>query len=441
MSSGISSSIHISEQSPSDPAAFVNWDEEPLESKSDILSLCRSLISMLKAGHSLDNRLKNKVKLLLNQFLDTCDEGDSDRFIPGFVPSPIDEFLSEFVTSIIVLLPTAHKEIGTTMMDMLEFLIQYCLYIFRLNLVKADLIPHLITHLNPLSLSFTDSQEIHSHLTSIISSSIWLATQFGLRNLQIKDWNEQQNIHETVFNQVLVPSEPYIRHLCVNSRTIADRDQSSHFMQILGFLLRICPFYQPTLDFVRNLPIITTIPLALSSSVKEPSIWQFLFESTSAQEEWNEKGGDIRQTGKAVHGCLKSEVSVANSVVVELRAAELAISQLTILKRALNPVVFLEADKSAGDADADRRHDVPRALLGTLNIVVCFSSHPKCRSLRRTERDKRMWLCCPPALCKHCRPSVQYAQHGMLTTKQQAMCQIIEHATPSHSLRSCDDCA
>ncbi|KAK2955137.1 hypothetical protein BLNAU_9866 [Blattamonas nauphoetae] len=235
------------------------------------------------------------------------------------------------------------------MMEILEHLILDCSSNIHLNLVKADLIPHLITHLNPLSLSFTDSQEIHSHLTSIISSSIWLATQYGLRNLQIKDWNEQQTIHDTVFHQVLIPSEPYLRHLCVNFRAMAERGQSSHFMQILGLSY---PH-----EHCSRLPHI--------HPVNHRFFWPMLilWMNVDADEQKEVVGG--------MNACAKtSAASKESAVLVELRAAELAISQLTILKQALNPVVFLEADKSAGDADGDRRHDVPRALLGTLSFVV-----------------------------------------------------------------------
>ncbi|KAK2953952.1 hypothetical protein BLNAU_11054 [Blattamonas nauphoetae] len=364
MSSGISSSTHISEQTHFDPAAFVNWDEEPLELLSDVLPLCRSLISMVKAGHSIDDKLETKAELLLGNFWFSYREADADQSILGLVPSPTDDPLSEFVTSIIVLLPTDHKGLVTTMMDILKCLIQDCSSNIHLTLLKAALIPRLITHLNPLSLSFTDSQEIHSHLTSIISSSIWLATQFGLNKLKIENWNEQQTIHETVLQQVLIPAEPYIRHLCVHSSSIVDQDQSILFMRILGRLFRICPFHPPTLDLVQNLPVFMTIPNALSTFVFEASIWHILFEATTAQREWNEQGGGILQTGKTVLIYLRSE-GFEDSMEQKLTT-----DKNGFWKRAL------ERDSIALNnmlgtnllADGDQGHDVPRALLGTLSL-------------------------------------------------------------------------
>ncbi|KAK2943241.1 hypothetical protein BLNAU_21867 [Blattamonas nauphoetae] len=80
----------------------------------------------------------------------------------------------------------------------------------RLALIEADLIAQLITSVNPKSLSFTDAAEIHTYLMAIIMNSVWFASRIGLDYLGIDDPDEERAVHETVFKQVVVPSESYI---------------------------------------------------------------------------------------------------------------------------------------------------------------------------------------------------------------------------------------
>ncbi|KAK2956997.1 hypothetical protein BLNAU_8072 [Blattamonas nauphoetae] len=83
----------------------------------------------------------------------------------------------------------------------------YCSIETRLSVIKADLIPQLITSLNLQSLSLTEAVDIRANLTQIISRSLILATPDCLEELGSEDGYEQQAVHETVLKQVLAPSE------------------------------------------------------------------------------------------------------------------------------------------------------------------------------------------------------------------------------------------
>ncbi|KAK2941477.1 hypothetical protein BLNAU_23624 [Blattamonas nauphoetae] len=82
-------------------------------------------------------------------------------------------------------------------MEMLDSLILWCSAKLRLALVKADLIPHLIVTLHPLSLSFTNAVDIHIKLMRIVRTSVTVATPDGLSQLEVKDGNGQQYDPET----------------------------------------------------------------------------------------------------------------------------------------------------------------------------------------------------------------------------------------------------
>ncbi|KAK2944952.1 hypothetical protein BLNAU_20128 [Blattamonas nauphoetae] len=142
----------------------------------------------------------------------------TDRSVPvshAYLGRTTADSSTDFVQSIGVLISSASQAITTAAMKMLDNLIMNMSAQVRLSLVKADLLPQLITTLNPLSLSFAEAVDIHTCLMETITYSLWLATPFDLPLLALTDDNEQQTVPETIFQQVLVPSEKYIWHLSV----------------------------------------------------------------------------------------------------------------------------------------------------------------------------------------------------------------------------------
>ncbi|KAK2953264.1 hypothetical protein BLNAU_11727 [Blattamonas nauphoetae] len=154
-------------------------------------------------------------------------------------------------------------------MNMLRTLFFWCSDKVRFYLVKADLIPQLINTLNPLSLSLSDNEYMHTILFLTIRKATWFATPDGLEYLTNEDGIEQQAVHETIFKQVLVPSGEYIWHLCLNRFSIIDGDQSFRFFALLARLLEICPNYQPSMEFILHMPsrsIVATLSFSLTSA-------------------------------------------------------------------------------------------------------------------------------------------------------------------------------
>ncbi|KAK2953989.1 hypothetical protein BLNAU_11091 [Blattamonas nauphoetae] len=204
-----------------DCSTFLNWDEEELDSEHEQAVIFQSLVATVQLKPSLDVSLETKVVKCLNQV------------------------------------------ITTAAMNLLNHLIRFCKSKIRLALVKADLIPQLNNILNPQSLSFAETVYIHIHLMSSIATSVRLATPIVLANLGIEDGNEQQAVHETVLKHVLVPSEEYVCHLCVNIFSLTSGPLSEAYETLLAQILRISPYYQPTMDFVLRMPIVLTIPSCL----------------------------------------------------------------------------------------------------------------------------------------------------------------------------------
>ncbi|KAK2948886.1 hypothetical protein BLNAU_16229 [Blattamonas nauphoetae] len=192
-------------------------------------------------------------------------------------------------------------------MEMMYHLLWNCSPTVRLSFIKAELLHHLIAYLNPQSLSFKEAEEIHTLLMSIVTVSIWLATQDGLSRLKIEDVIDQQAVHETVLQQVLYPSEKYIGHLCMNRYSIVSPDLSSGFVFVLTHLIEISAAYQPTMDFVLKMSVFLTIPSCLTFFEIDDSIFDSLDSMRDTQQEWNKKREKTRHMQKKVHQILRME--------------------------------------------------------------------------------------------------------------------------------------
>ncbi|KAK2961563.1 hypothetical protein BLNAU_3361 [Blattamonas nauphoetae] len=264
-----------------------------------------SLVATVKLQPAPEIFLEEKATRFLKHVI-PLDEESADAFLFS-LEQTADDYSTEFVQSFVVLISSASQTITVATLEMLESLTANCSARVRETLVKADLIPQLINTLNPLSLPFAKAVDIYMNIMKIIANSVWLSTPDGLRQLAIEDGDEQQAVHETVLQQVMAPSEQYLWHLCANQFSIIDDKQSELFLELLANILEICPSYQPTMNFVVNMPVVLTIPSCLTFFENGHSIWYFLYQMNNAQREWNKQGGEVRQMGTTVDRQLRME--------------------------------------------------------------------------------------------------------------------------------------
>ncbi|KAK2957946.1 hypothetical protein BLNAU_7122 [Blattamonas nauphoetae] len=284
---------------------FVNWDEEELRSEQEKAAVFRSLVATLKLQPTLDVSLEAQAAKFLKS-VHPASGTSADAFLSNFA-SPPDLSLTDFVQSIIVLVSSSSQIIITSAMEILTDLLTNCSTLNTLALVKADLIPELISTLNPLSLSFTESVDIHTVLLSIITGTLWISTPIGMEQLEMEVGNEQQTFHETIMRKVLVPSEKYISHLCMNRFSIVDYEISGELMELLARLLVISASNQPAMDFVLNMPVVLMIPSYLTFFEPDNSIWYFLNLMVDMLQEWYITSGEVRLMWTKVYQMLRME--------------------------------------------------------------------------------------------------------------------------------------
>ncbi|KAK2948718.1 hypothetical protein BLNAU_16356 [Blattamonas nauphoetae] len=262
----------------SDCSPFLNWNEEKLESEDKISVVYRSLVATVKLQPSLDVSLEGKAVKFLKS-VDPRTRTSADAFVRSLASSS-DDSSPDFVQCIGVLLSSASQLISRAAMQMIKKVHLWCSPNIQLALVKADLIPQLINTLTPLSLSLVEGVHINTCLMTIIRNSTWLTTPYYLRQLEIEDHDGQQAVRETVFQQVLVPSEK---------------------------LLEIYQDYQPAMKFILHMPIILMIPSCLAFFETDEAIYCFLHHMVQIQWKWNDEGGEEQQMWKTVHRMLRME--------------------------------------------------------------------------------------------------------------------------------------
>ncbi|KAK2940590.1 hypothetical protein BLNAU_24504 [Blattamonas nauphoetae] len=288
-----------------DCSPFLNWQYNPNESDDEQTIVFRSLVATVKLQPALDDSLEAKAVQFMEYALAES-LSSTDPFLVRLA-SFSDDSSTHFVESIFMLLSSPSRLITAAALKMLNRLIALCSVKSRLALVQADLIPQLIITLNPQSLPFVETEDIRVHLSIILRISLRLTTLLGLKDLEIERVDEQQAVHETIFQQVVVPSAKFIWHLCVNRFSIIDFGLSTRLLNLLTNILRICPYYQPTMDFVLRMPVVLPITSCLTFFEKDRSIRDIVYSMNDTQREWNETRGKVRQMWKTVHLMLRME--------------------------------------------------------------------------------------------------------------------------------------
>ncbi|KAK2953215.1 hypothetical protein BLNAU_11841 [Blattamonas nauphoetae] len=282
-------------------STFLSWNEKDLESESEKAIVFRSLVATVKLHPAPDISLEAKVV----------------KFLKSAQPKD-EESVETFLRSLGQTIDKSSTDLAITSAAMEMFAYFFCNCSTQPR-TKVYGHPRTANDWNPLGgdgiltlmirgsvwcVDKAKAEDIHTCLIEGVNSSVLLAT---LCSLEIKDYYEQQAIHEMFFKRVLIPSEKYIWHLCVNRYSIIDGEQSLEFLFLLAHLLRISPSYQPTMEIVLHLPVVLTVPSCLSFFENDNSIWNFLAVTNIAQWEWNITRGKERQLWKTMHRILRME--------------------------------------------------------------------------------------------------------------------------------------
>ncbi|KAK2963580.1 hypothetical protein BLNAU_1623 [Blattamonas nauphoetae] len=289
-----------------DNSAFMNWDGRQIETMSDRSTVLRSLVAKIKDGHHIDDASEKKAVMLLDQ-IRPFGSVNVKAFVRGLIVSEPNNYLTDFVISITVLVSSSKQTIIKGTMLLLEHLFSSSSPTFKLKLIEAQMIPQIITSLNAQSLFVAKAEDIHTPLIRIVNQSLRLITPHGMKSLEIEHQHDQQKVHETVLHQFLVPLEEYLRNCCKRRFSFLAGSQSFGFVVLIQNLLDIYPYYLPTMDFVLSLPVVLTIPSCLTFLENEFIIRYILIHTFDIPEEWNKQTKNPRQAGMKLLLSLRME--------------------------------------------------------------------------------------------------------------------------------------
>ncbi|KAK2955024.1 hypothetical protein BLNAU_9955 [Blattamonas nauphoetae] len=287
-------------QSPtsSEPSqvSFLDWNGIPFMSTPTQSSVYRSLVQMVTDNHHFDDDLTNKAVLFLYEFRNAREEpGDSFFDLDKYASH---ETVKDFVHSVGMLLSAPNQRIVEATMEFLHRMIIIRSKHFLLKLVKADLIPHLLASLNPVSLSFEYAEDVHIHLVSIIGLALLLLHPNDSKQIDVINATDKHNLQETILARVLLPPASYIRHLCANRHLFINGNRSVHLLNFLTRLISLCPYSTPSMRILQSLPVFFTIPSTSAELDMDRALCWILDALVDAQRDWNNDSGDVRKSGR-----------------------------------------------------------------------------------------------------------------------------------------------
>ncbi|KAK2958893.1 hypothetical protein BLNAU_6142 [Blattamonas nauphoetae] len=230
-----------------------------------------------------------------------------ESYIKDLVPSSKPESLHVFVESLIELTSCRNQRIVAATLDFIVHTFGLSDPTTRLSLIIDSIVPKILSCLNPTALSITGATEILTPLVDILSHALFVSSPILLRRRGIRNARKLRMYRDTIHNQVLTPSEGYIRFLCANRYSIVDGHPCESFLSVLSEIIHTSPSHEPTMIFAQTLPIFLTIPSALMFLEYDETIMTFLQNLCEIHQIWMNSSEDLQRRWNQVVRSLNFE--------------------------------------------------------------------------------------------------------------------------------------
>ncbi|KAK2950818.1 putative Ubiquitin-conjugating enzyme E2 29 [Blattamonas nauphoetae] len=288
------------------PYTFLHWEEQPIVTPSERLTIYLSLVHVVKMKCVFSSSLEDKAVSFLKE-IKPDNEKDVNSFILDLVPSSLPESSCAFVESVVELISVPNKRIIIAALELVSNIVVYSAKPTLLILVSSGLIPKVVTSLNIFSLSFKEAEMIHHSLILIILAPVYYSKDMALGSLDSACPEIHQTFRETLHKSVILPTEGYIRHLCNNRYLIKDYFQSNFFVNLLLQLLAASLCHPSTMELALSLPICLTIPSALTFFEHDIPSLGLSVETSIKKRPWMRLNGEMQDPCGIVLRLLRSE--------------------------------------------------------------------------------------------------------------------------------------
>ncbi|KAK2944700.1 hypothetical protein BLNAU_20393 [Blattamonas nauphoetae] len=268
-------------------------------------SYFRSIVSFVKAGNVLtDSAIKQACSFLgkrLSQSPDTSIQGD---ILHQLVPSP-DGSCRGFVEHIIPLLTCNNQKIVNATLTLVTHVIPFALISERFDFVATGIFEQLPQSFYENEIHLIPQTDLY--LNMIISTCLECSSPRYWKGITRKKSFSVETVFHTIFTQLVMPLKPYLTYLCRHKRQIEDSHDSTQFAYMLGTLLSITPFYEPTTQFVRDSPISLTFTSCFEHFETKLLRSTIISELVEGIDLWVHADRAVQQRGKLIQDALREE--------------------------------------------------------------------------------------------------------------------------------------
>ncbi|KAK2960149.1 hypothetical protein BLNAU_5032 [Blattamonas nauphoetae] len=259
----------------------------------------RSLVALVKADYPFHQAHQDRATQFLESLEPKCgDTQYSNQLVTDLVHSSAGPPCG-FLDSILTLVSSRHSTIVAAAFSFLRSSTRAASPAIRDGLVESDLVSKVLATVQPHTLQISGNEKR-------IVPCVLLAFPSSLMNVADISTINKFNHRETILQKVVLPSSEFVKFL-ISNRHILSGDLFPYFMSLLCTHIRICPFHQPTLEFVLTSPIVMAFSSCFSIVEGDYDLWNIHVSIEQSLKEWKEEGPEVVQSGKRMIQALFSE--------------------------------------------------------------------------------------------------------------------------------------
>ncbi|KAK2955453.1 hypothetical protein BLNAU_9500 [Blattamonas nauphoetae] len=171
-------------------------------------------------------------------------------------------------------------------------------------MLNYDVIPGVMNILQPHTLSPPLEMSLHHRVMRLLKT-VHYSTNIP-EFFDVSGSSRQSQMNDAIFEQVLIPSEAYLRSLCSNRYFVLESESADMLLEFFLSLIDMSTFHSPASDFIVSLPIALSIT-SLLSVISSNSVRNFIDTYLTILRDWRELDPYIFKQDNTIVRSLNSE--------------------------------------------------------------------------------------------------------------------------------------
>ncbi|KAK2949827.1 hypothetical protein BLNAU_15222 [Blattamonas nauphoetae] len=167
----------------------------------------------MKEGFPFDDALVSKAVVFFETISPASPFFSVDDFLFGLVPEHVDPVVG-FIEALWSVLASSEHRIVESALAVLESTFDRCSTDNTLKLLNCNMISGVMTVIRPPTSSLSAGNVLHTRIIRLLKSSLFEAR--NLDSFDVSGSSRQSQLNDAIFERILIPSEAYLRYLCLN---------------------------------------------------------------------------------------------------------------------------------------------------------------------------------------------------------------------------------